>query len=261
MGWGSRIKKVGRAIKGAVSQAVNVIQEVINRATGIIGFIVDLIIPWPRKKLRLSIRILPREDGSGLDDTRDLVQEAEDAYKLAASILKNRANVKLVTYGSLPRVIVLNQHPPTEALFPRCLGSGSFKDHYTKAGSYFIDNLNYSVFNVLTLGAGAPITAFVVLDVDRDAAGKRRGGCAQGPQANYVVIDIDSGLRTRAGDDVNPWTASVTLAHEICHACGLWHGSAFGDPRNLMFTNGRTDTRLNRLQKAIVRNSRHVTYF
>jgi hypothetical protein len=50
------------------------------------------------------------------------------------------------------------------------------------------------------------------------------------------------------------------VAHEIGHACLLWHMSTGGT--NLMDTGGRTTPQpvLDRLQVAMVRSSRHCTY-
>ncbi len=253
MGFWSKVKKaakaVGRAVVGAVTHVANLGLEIANRFFGLPGFLFDLIVPWPQKKLRLRIKVLVREDGSPLHPTRDLEKECNEAYDLAAKIFKDSANVKLVSYGSLPRVEIMDELPPTEALNPRCDG-GAFKDHYTKAGLFYIANKQYSV--TVLIGAGAPVTAFIVLDVQ----GKR--GCSQGPMADYLTVDI-AGLLTTSGDDVIQTIPSSTLAHEIGHACGLWHHP---QKINLMKKSqrDRTNTLLKRYQKAIFRNSRHVTY-
>jgi predicted Zn-dependent protease len=72
-------------------------------------------------------------------------------------------------------------------------------------------------------------------------------GCSLGPLTDYVTVAFKESI-TR------------TLAHELGHACNLWH---YDDPDNLM-TPGRSGGvgySLSRVQKALVRMSRHVTYF
>jgi hypothetical protein len=84
-------------------------------------------------------------------------------------------------------------------------------------------------------GYGEPIGVFVV----RDIAGK--GGCSMGPLSDYVTVD-----RVRG----------TLIAHELGHCCGLWHS---GDAGNLMHPAANTET-MTRSQRAIFRNSRHVTF-
>ncbi len=105
MGLFSGIKKIGKAIVSGIDSVINTAGELFGRFIGLPGFLFDLIKPWPRKKLRMRILILQKEDGSPLHPTRNLVQEARDAYDLARTILKKEANVKLISYGSLARVV------------------------------------------------------------------------------------------------------------------------------------------------------------
>jgi hypothetical protein len=77
------------------------------------------------------------------------------------------------------------------------------------------------------LGYGAPITIFVVSDVDRDAAAfDSTDGCALWI-TNYVTI--------QAG--ISPLLGAPVLrvaAHELGHACNLWHLCVDDDVKNLM---------------------------
>ncbi len=260
MGWLSKVKKVakkvGRAVVGTVSSAINVAGEIAGRFIGLPSFLLDLFIPWPRKKLRLRILILNDENGDPISPDRDLVRESQDAYKLAKDIFMREANVKIITYGNLDKVEVLDSASPKEALEPRCGDGGVFKDHFGKAGTFFITNKQYSI-SILLLGNGAPITAFIVRDVDSAI------GCSPGAFADYVTVDLD-GLIKDADDDVVVSTASETLAHELGHSCGLEYmrlREHHPQKSNLMYMNSdRTGTKLKRYQVALLRNSRFVTY-
>jgi hypothetical protein len=70
-------------------------------------------------------------------------------------------------------------------------------------------------------------------------------GCSLGPFGDYVTIDAGGLGGTRR-----------ILAHELGHSCGLPHTSREG---NLMRPRSPGE-RLTRLQRAILRGSRHVTY-
>jgi len=256
MGLWSKVKKVAKKVVSGVKTVLNVLGEIARRLIGLPSFVWDMIIPWPRKRLRVRVLILTNEDGTSLDATRDLEQEASDAYSLAKTILKNSANVKMTTYGTLPRVEILDDHPPRKALEPRC-GWGGFKDIFGEAGWFYTKNKQYGI-STLFLGNGAPITVFIVRDV---LGGKQ--GCSNGAVADYVTVDLD-GLQVASGDDVGPATApSTTMTHELAHACGLNY-MLFREhskkKTNLMYPDNTRGTKLNKLQRATLRNSRFVTY-
>jgi len=80
--------------------------------------------------------------------------------------------------------------------------------------------------------------------VVRDVEGKN--GCSLGPLTNYVVFESTADCATH-------------LAHELGHACGLWH---LDDTDNLMFhsCSGKRN-RLAGWQKNVVRAAKYVTYF
>ncbi|PCJ94416.1 MAG: hypothetical protein COA50_11685 [Flavobacteriaceae bacterium] len=256
MGFFSGIKKIGKAIVSGIDSVINTAGEIIGRVIGLPGFLFDLIVPWPRKKLRMRILILQNEDGSPLDATRNLVLEARAAYDLARAILKREANVKLISYGNLARVEVLNDNPPTAALEPRC--RGPFIDSFGEAGFFFLANKQYSI-SILLLGNGAPISSFIVREIEND----EKVGCSSGGFSDYLFVS-SRGLTIPSDDDVGPAShASTTLAHEIGHSCGLNY-MGFSEhskkKNNLMYKDNTRGTRLNRLQKAGLRNSRFVTY-
>ena len=94
---------------------------------------------------------------------------------------------------------------------------------------------------LLTLvGYGAPLTVFVVRSMST------HNGCSLGPAADYVTVEAKTLRGTRR-----------LLAHEVAHACGLWHTK---NPANLMFPRGPGEE-LTHMQAAVLRTSRHVTHF
>ena len=71
-------------------------------------------------------------------------------------------------------------------------------------------------------------------------------GCSLGAATDYVTME--------AGTLKNP---GRLLLHEVAHACGLWHSRR---PGNLMISKGPGED-MNFLQTAVLRTSRHVTFF
>jgi len=257
MGLFSGIKKAVKKIASGIDSLINTVGEVLGRIVGIPGFLLDLIVPWPRKKLRMRILILKNEDGSPQSVTRDLVQESRSVYDLARTVLRREANVKLISYGELPRVEELDVVPPTAALEPRC--RGPFIDFFGEAAEFYLANKQYSI-SILFLGNGAPISAFIVREIESG----NNVGCSPGGFADHCVVSLD-GLSFPGNDDVMPTrTVSTTLVHELGHSCGLNYmlGSEHSDKEsNLMFSDQRVrGTNLSRLQIATLRNSRFVTY-
>jgi hypothetical protein len=112
------------------------------------------------------------------------------------------------------------------------------------------------------LGYGAPVTIFVVRDVDRDAAtGDSTDGCSLWI-TNYVTIEAGIAFPS----------ALRVAAHELGHVCNLWHLCVDDDVKNLMADGGTcsptsstfpdfVDPYLDDWQVLLLRASRHVTYF
>ena len=95
-----------------------------------------------------------------------------------------------------------------------------------------------------TSGYGAPICAFAVKRFAPD-----RAGWSPGPLTDWVLVDFSAD--------------GSTLAHELGHACNLWH---IVDVNNLMNETATPSTpgqrrSLTGWQIAMLRASRHVTYF
>ena len=132
------------------------------------------------------------------------------------------------------RIRVLRDTPPDVAL---CVRRSS--DGVGRAGAYFRSHLRDARRSVF--GYAEPVTVFLANEV---AAAS--DGCHCATSAGYVVLER---ARFEAG--------SRELAHGVAHVCGLRHVT---DEANLMFP-GRHGRELRRRQKAILRNSPHVTHF
>ena len=230
MGFWSSVKSVAkkawRAVKGAARQVARVVTEIVHRV--IIG-LPDLLlgfITWPEKKLRIKVLILVDEYGKPVASPADLTPSIDYARR----VFKDRLNVKLLPYHEEPMVEVLISPAPAAALRVEC-GWGAWGEEFGEAGEYFADHLAGLVY---------PVTAYVVIDV------MNKQGCSLGPLTDYVTLDRD-GIKSGS-----------TLAHELGHACGLWHS---GTTSNLMYRNSSRGDGIKWFQKNLFRSSRHVTYW
>ena len=219
--------KIWNIIKAIARVTIRSFVETIHRLVINIFDTLFGFLNWPEKKLRIKIFVL--------QDPRDkpVVSPAEldAAVEYAKRSFKKNFNTRLLPHNKNQSFAeVLQKEPPNEVLYTK--GSiGALSEEFKIAGSFFASNLS---------GAFYPITAFIVLDIDHAS------GCSLGPITDYVTLDPDGAKNTS------------TLAHEIAHACGLWHQR---DRSNLMWrTFGRGDE-VKWWQKNIFRSSRHVTYW
>jgi hypothetical protein len=220
-------KKAWRGIKSAARQLGRVIAEVAGRIIGLPDLLLGFI-TWPSKKLRIKIRILSDQYGQAVASPSDLTPSIDYAKR----VFKDRLNVKLLPYpgSENPIVDIIVDPAPSAALQVSC-GSGAWGEEFGDAGEFFAGHLAGLVF---------PVTVFVVKDMSG------ADGCSLGPLTDYVTLD-------RAGvKSGNP------LAHEVAHACGLWHS---GSKSNLMWKSPDRGDSLKWWQKNLFRSSRHVTYW
>ena len=224
--------RVRQVAAGTAAQSGNVVKETVNRLPAALDFLGNLAGVRPFKQLRAQVVILRDEGG------RPLATEAEILPSLAEAsrIFTQEANVRLVTLD--PAIHTCALPAPAAALDVHC-DDGAWREDFDAAGDYF---RRYSARTRAGrwLGYGAPVTVFIVRDISN------KGGCSLGPLTDYVTLEAKMLDRARYR----------LLAHEIAHACGLWHSD---DRQNLMYPKGPGAT-LRRWQEAILRNSRHVTY-
>ena len=214
------VKGLARAI---VRTPVEVVHRlVINLFDTLFGFL-----NLPEKKMRIKIFILRDIEGNPVVSPTDLDVATDHAKKS----FKKNFNVRLLPHHDKePFTEILQSVPPHEALHTKG-GIGALGEEFKIGGSFFASNLS---------GLFHPVTVFVVLDIDGAA------GCSLGPLTDYVTLDPD-GARN-----------SSTLAHELAHACGLWH---HGARANLMWPNFSRGDEIKWWQKNLFRSSRHVTYW
>jgi hypothetical protein len=119
---------------------------------------------------------------------------------------------------------------PKEVLYTKG-GKGALSEEFKAAGNFFAANLVSPIY---------PVTVFVVEDIEGAT------GCSLGPMTDYVTLSHDGAKQ------------GSVLAHELAHACGLWH---VNDKTNLLWNRNDRGNKIRWWQKNIFRGSRHVTYW
>jgi hypothetical protein len=226
------VKKVVRAVKAFVRIVVRVVILLVNTFTlGLFDFLLGFL-TWPPKRLRLHIFILSDAKGPVVNPSN--LAASLDFAKLT---FKDRFNVKVLPYSEA-FVEILKEPAPAAALHPDCVGGGVLKNEFGEAGEYYASHL--AGWNAIPISLTFPITVFIVANING------REGCSLGPLSDYITLDVDG-------------VASVnTMAHEMGHACSLWHS---GSKSNLMWPNDDRGNGAKWFQKTLLRSSRHVQYW
>ena len=221
------LKKVWQGIKGAIRLIVRVVVTVVGAVLGIVDLFLGFI-NWPPKKLRLHIFILTGDKGP-IVTPADLTP----AIDFIKQTYKKRFNVKVLAY-SKNQVEIIEEQAPQAALEVACDGS----DLFGADGDFFADHL--AGWNAIPIALTFPVTAFIISDI------KDTKGCSLGPLTDYVLVDHDGVF------------VPSTLAHEVGHACNLWHS---GTKSNLMYHPDDRGDQVKWFQRNLFRSSRHVTYW
>jgi len=217
---------------GLLWEAFNILKEVLNRLIKLPELLLTLIGFRPTKRLRLRVVILRDEKGLPLARNEDVLP----AYQEAQRILGRMAGVAVEPDEW--RVVTAPHGAPRAALDVRCT-DGAWRDDLGECGAFFRDLMAKTTAGTL-IGYGAPITVFIVRSMST------HNGCSLGAATDYVTVEAKTLKSTRR-----------LLAHEVGHACGLWHSK---NPANLMTPKGPGEE-LAGWQAAILRTSRHVTFF
>ncbi|WP_411722565.1 hypothetical protein [Mycetocola sp.] len=250
------------AISGFVNQLVNLLGEIVARTINFVDFLLTLVGIMIPKKVKVRILILRDSQGVALlADPGNPAQRATDEQQIqrAVAVMRQcleRINVTAIVGDGKTLYEILPFPAPGHALDVKCNG-GALGEDYKATGRYFRSHTTGGLF-------GSPITIFVVRDVEGKV------GCSLGPLSNYVTVEAAKGFADYVqgpGDPAANEPRPTTPMHEIGHACGLWHKKVpwyetdqARKRNNLMKSGTPRGTRLTRLQRAILRSSRHVTY-
>jgi hypothetical protein len=212
----------------------------------------------PQKKLRICTVILRDERGNPVATVPavvDLINEAIDIMLRECNVqIVNSAPLQFSSGLSFTPVradaswVQIDGRPSATALLDSACDQPAFEEDLSDIGSrYQLEGLTNCFFgnwrNVV--GLGTPMTVLIVRTITTPTRGF--GGCCIWV-SNYLTIAASSVGTNR------------TLAHELGHACNLWH---LTDPPNLMDVTspGPGDSILRLWQELLVRASRHVSYF
>jgi len=219
-------------MSGLLWEIFNIIKETLHRLVKLPELLLTLAGWRSTKRLRLRVVILRDERGLPLASNEEVLP----AYEEARRIMARMAGIAVEPSGW--RVVTAPHAAPKAALDVRCT-DGAWRDDLGQAGAFFRSLMARTRAGTL-LGYGAPLTVFIVRSMST------HNGCSLGAATDYVTVEA----RTLK-------TARRLLAHEVGHACGLWHSK---HTANLMMPRGPGDE-LTRLQAAVARTSRHVTHW
>lgn len=201
------------------------------RIISIPDVILGLFGVMPEKKMRVTVIILANETNEPFAKTDNIKNAIENAIKA----YKDAANVRVI----LDKIHIMETAAPAANLKPSCNSKAAIDDIWFP-GAYFEYTINTQCFESAfqrVVGYAAPVIVYVVPEVKESDI-----GCSLGPFTDYVVIEGGT---------------PKCMAHEIAHACGLWHVKK---EKNLANHFCNPDNNLDPWQVAIVRSSRHVTY-
>ncbi len=214
-----------------IDELLNLVTEIVWRVVGLGDALLGLVGIQPLKKLRLCIVILRNEKGTPTSSAA-ILQPHIDA---ARRIFREAANVHLY----VDTIHTVSSPSPGYALDVGC-DTAAWGEDFGLTGAYFkFTGVEQCPLGGLSrvLGYGNQIVIFCVREIPGGTA-----GCSLGPLSDYVTVE---------GAD------PVCIAHELGHACGLWHCC----PNDNLANGICGGTTLDWWQRAIVRNSKYVTYF
>lgn len=213
-----------------IDQILNIVTEIIWRLAGLVDAILSAVGFTPLKKMRVCIIILRDENGRPV--TTEAALQAD--ITAAQTIFRDEANIEMVVED----VHITDGSAPDHALDVGCNGDAWLQDLWLP-GSYFQLTAEWhctkgSISRIL--GLGNQIVVFCIRQIPGNTA-----GCALGPLTDYLTVE---------GAD------PICLAHEVGHKLGLWHCC----PADNLANGTCGGTQLDWWQRAIVRNSKFVTY-
>jgi hypothetical protein len=236
---------LGRLVKWVLSVA----QSLLHLLAGAVEYGLMKAGVFPYKRMTLGVVILRDEQGQALTEAETLVPHIQAAI----DVLYDTARVKLIPVPPIvydadqdgrseasAEWVLTDPRPATKAMLDVHCNATAFSEDLWVTGALYqiltVRNFLYTNFRRL-LGYGSAVICIVVRDIDR------HGGCSVGPLSDYVTLAHN---------------VPYCLAHELGHACNLLHQPELVD--NLMHpVCGKTA--LTEWQIALLRASRHVTFF
>lgn len=214
-------------IKAIVRAAIRITIEIVHRLLINLFDTLFGFLKWPEKKLRITVILLQTQQ----KDQQILPSDLTTAINYTKENFKKNFNVTVLPVQKNELFARISETlPPSEVLHTKG-GTGALIEEFKVAGNFFASNLRAPIY---------PVTVFVVVSL------KGATGCSLGPMTDYVTLD-HSAARDQS-----------ILAHELAHACGLWH---LRDKENLLWNRKNRGDKTNWWQKNIFRSSRHVTYW
>jgi hypothetical protein len=228
----------------------DIVLTVISFVIGLGDIVLGILGIKPEKKLRVCVLVLRDEKGNLVADLNTVKQNLQ----AAVHIYRDQANVRLIKSAPFQYdsgfageetvddswIHVMDDPASSDILDVSCDASAAGEDLWVTGTQFEFMSATHCFFqnSRKVSGYGAPVSVFVV----RSVGDSSTAGCSLGPLNDYVTIE---------GPD------PICIAHELGHSCNLWH---VGDTSNLM--NAECGgTQLSWWQVALVRSSRHVSYF
>jgi len=214
-------------------QAIRLSQEALSHILNVGDLCLRALGMRLRKTLRLHVVVL-RAAGLPVVSDQGLTAQIETARDVIAGA------------GIVPEVSVHleKSDAPASVLDVGCNARAYWEDLWLP-GCHFEAAAHRHAFHTAflrLLGLGSPLFAFAVHSMPGGYI-----GCSLGAAADYLTLDAKG-----VHDD------TALLAHEIGHALGLLHRP---DPKNLMYRYTGRGLSLTPWQIAVMRGSRHVTFF
>ena len=215
---------------------------------GIISITLDFVLNLAglhiQKKMRVGVVVLNAPGVGDLARPEEIMQ----GMNFAERVFLDQANVKVIPITENASVVSedtalwlrYESHPSPEAILNVHCNMTALLEDLWLAGSHFEYHMATRWFDSnfrRVFGLGAPIIVFVVRGIESF------GGCSLGPLSDYITI-----MPNRL----------ICIAHELGHACNLPHTE---DPSNILHHVRCDQPRLTAWQAAVLRASRHVSYF
>jgi len=257
---------LGRIIEWIWNLALFVFYTVLS----LVDIVAGLIGIRPEKKLRLCTVILRDEKRTPIMDTAAVVHLVQNAV----DVFRREANVRIIPvapfqydsgFAGGEQVsedwVGIDGVADSDTLDAPCDAAG-FGADLVLTGSKFTYLADTNCFFQRwrdVVGYGAPVACFVIRSIpDDDDKSCGANGCGLWI-TDYITLRRQPCPPGSAVDE-------RAVAHELGHACNLWHLGASSNPDNLMGVpwNGVADlsqTSLSWWQVLLVRASKHVTYF